>query len=159
MKIIGLKVTGYRMLDDNFSLDLRAREKVIGNDECLNTISIVKNVNMPTTTAFVGKNASGKSSVLDLIDMAYHIFDTGLVKYRQSDFAKEDIKLTIVYSDDDVQISLYKCTLVQPVNNTIFLSDARNCLFKDEKRFKRKSFRSEERRVGKECRSRWSPYH
>ena len=26
------------------------------------------------------------------------------------------------------------------------------------KKFKRK-FRSEERRVGKECRSRWSPYH
>ena len=23
----------------------------------------------------------------------------------------------------------------------------------------RRSFRSEERRVGKECRSRWSPYH
>ena len=23
----------------------------------------------------------------------------------------------------------------------------------------KKSFRSEERRVGKECRSRWSPYH
>ena len=26
-------------------------------------------------------------------------------------------------------------------------------------RFKRKQGRSEERRVGKECRSRWSPYH
>ena len=25
--------------------------------------------------------------------------------------------------------------------------------------FKRKLMRSEERRVGKECRSRWSPYH
>ena len=27
------------------------------------------------------------------------------------------------------------------------------------KRLKRKPNRSEERRVGKECRSRWSPYH
>ena len=28
-----------------------------------------------------------------------------------------------------------------------------------EKAFKAKRLRSEERRVGKECRSRWSPYH
>ena len=33
-------------------------------------------------------------------------------------------------------------------------------LFDDEKRGeKEKWYRSEERRVGKECRSRWSPYH
>ena len=29
----------------------------------------------------------------------------------------------------------------------------------DSKRAKAAQFRSEERRVGKECRSRWSPYH
>src|SRR5258707_2668073 len=29
----------------------------------------------------------------------------------------------------------------------------------NEKRFDREGNRSEERRVGKECRSRWSPYH
>ena len=35
--------------------------------------------------------------------------------------------------------------------------EARNELFKDD--FPREYQRSEERRVGKECRSRWSPYH
>ena len=30
---------------------------------------------------------------------------------------------------------------------------------KAEKKEKTDTFRSEERRVGKECRSRWSPYH
>src|SRR3989442_11414697 len=31
--------------------------------------------------------------------------------------------------------------------------------FEGEEKDRRGSFRSEERRVGKECRSRWSPYH
>ena len=36
-----------------------------------------------------------------------------------------------------------------------------DCLVSDEliMAFKKGSIRSEERRVGKECRSRWSPYH
>ena len=37
-------------------------------------------------------------------------------------------------------------------NSLDALSEAKNRDFSD-------SFRSEERRVGKECRSRWSPYH
>ena len=32
-------------------------------------------------------------------------------------------------------------------------------LYSDAKRFAKELLRSEERRVGKECRSRWSPYH
>ena len=38
------------------------------------------------------------------------------------------------------------------------IEDARSCAYSlaDETNF---NFRSEERRVGKECRSRWSPYH
>ena len=32
-------------------------------------------------------------------------------------------------------------------------------LLKEEIPFGRQNIRSEERRVGKECRSRWSPYH
>ena len=34
-----------------------------------------------------------------------------------------------------------------------------NQLFADHTNVWNKAFRSEERRVGKECRSRWSPYH
>ena len=30
---------------------------------------------------------------------------------------------------------------------------------RDQERLRKKQVRSEERRVGKECRSRWSPYH
>ena len=32
-------------------------------------------------------------------------------------------------------------------------------IWRIEKEYPKKIYRSEERRVGKECRSRWSPYH
>ena len=39
------------------------------------------------------------------------------------------------------------------------LETKNKCLIVDCHSFPEESFRSEERRVGKECRSRWSPYH
>ena len=41
------------------------------------------------------------------------------------------------------------------------LTDFRSAFVRDEDREQQiaAAFRSEERRVGKECRSRWSPYH
>ena len=52
--------------------------------------------------------------------------------------------------------------------NTIFVQQDRHCkhlrtaqrfFFSEQSSYRKKRSRSEERRVGKECRSRWSPYH
>ena len=41
----------------------------------------------------------------------------------------------------------------------IFIKDLRNQGKKGQIKNVKDGYRSEERRVGKECRSRWSPYH
>src|SRR2546426_3035584 len=41
----------------------------------------------------------------------------------------------------------------------ILLKDSAHLQEEETERARRKKYRSEERRVGKECRSRWSPYH
>ena len=55
-----------------------------------------------------------------------------------------------------------------PVNGTIgFVAPSFGCatepyytaFLNAQKKFQKMGYRSEERRVGKECRSRWSPYH
>ena len=58
-------------------------------------------------------------------------------------------KLTKNNSDAKFQISIRHRLIkgVLPFHTYLFLT------------YTQKSFRSEERRVGKECRSRWSPYH
>ena len=44
---------------------------------------------------------------------------------------------------------------VQGISSTSCIADNANILSRDTETY----IRSEERRVGKECRSRWSPYH
>ena len=43
--------------------------------------------------------------------------------------------------------------------NLFIFSDMGSAFIKDFNTYKSDQLRSEERRVGKECRSRWSPYH
>src|SRR5260221_3351107 len=57
--------------------------------------------------------------------------------------------------DQDLQLTL----LLQPANPTIYLRVVGSKNFSSEQLLGTEFGRSEERRVGKECRSRWSPYH
>ena len=59
-------------------------------------------------------------------------------------------KVLIKTSEGDIKVRLYDET---PQHRDNFLKLAKEGYFDGT------LFRSEERRVGKECRSRWSPYH
>ena len=54
-----------------------------------------------------------------------------------------------------------KETLLAGQKQELLKEEFKNWIFNDQERRNRlvKAERSEERRVGKECRSRWSPYH
>ena len=47
----------------------------------------------------------------------------------------------------------------QPLKMAEFMKDDFRAIFDNKHGTRRAIIRSEERRVGKECRSRWSPYH
>ena len=66
---------------------------------------------------------------------------------------------TVARADDDKPIQVTQ--MPQPAQQFIkqHFADSKVALAKMESDFFYKSYRSEERRVGKECRSRWSPYH
>ena len=86
-------------------------------------------------------------------------------KCRVKDF-KASAQLVNDYRDGDLQLDLTMALPENAVGNRVQLKlmEGKNSLFSDEKIITSLSdtllcFRSEERRVGKECRSRWSPYH
>ena len=64
--------------------------------------------------------------------------------------------------DDNVYIN-WNCLTYEPLpartRNDIRKNNCRDLFYYGAFRAGRESLRSEERRVGKECRSRWSPYH
>ena len=53
-----------------------------------------------------------------------------------------------------VILLIYRSTLAMHEDDQLFLGNSEAHMAKEQE-----ELRSEERRVGKECRSRWSPYH
>src|SRR5579863_10628003 len=49
--------------------------------------------------------------------------------------------------------------ILTPVLRSFSRRPARSCIAGPSRRWSSRTARSEERRVGKECRSRWAPYH
>ena len=60
------------------------------------------------------------------------------------------LQLPIIYDAKDLSFTLETADQVIPLTIQKAESSTDHCLYQ---------LRSEERRVGKECRSRWSPYH
>lgn len=80
MKILSIRVPlGYKMLSKNFDINFMTKTRVnkdMPGDELL---KLENNFYYPIETVFIGKNSSGKTSVLELIDIAYEFIETGRI--------------------------------------------------------------------------------
>ena len=116
-------------------------------------IRAVKNVSLDIKEgeifALVGPNGAGKSTIFNLISRLYkqnegNIFFDGKSLNQLKPFDMPDIGIARTFQN----IELFgNATVLQ------------NLLVGTNVRKSSNATRSEERRVGKECRSRWSPYH
>lgn len=131
MKIIGVKVSGFRMLQDNFVIDLRTKARVTKDDYEDEVINVFKNVDMPSSIALVGKNASGKTSVFTLLAYCNVLLHDGQLPYYRHDFSKEKIQLSIVFGDETC-LYLYEVEIGQPKEKLDNLFSRPSCLFFNE---------------------------
>ena len=92
-------------------------------------------------------NLAGHLQAPDFFDAERH----PELKFESKDIRREGDRLTI---DGEIEIKGH----TEPVEIAAVISEPINDPYGGE-RFGLKLERSEERRVGKECRSRWSPYH
>src|SRR5258708_37263070 len=82
----------------------------------------------------------------------------GLVYFRQDKFEKaEEVYRKLVAESPEAHTLFYNLGLIYFKLSR--LEDAESAFLKALELTKENPKRSEERRVGKECRSRWSPYH
>ncbi|MBQ4570567.1 MAG: ATP-binding protein [Bacilli bacterium] len=103
--LLKLKVSGFRMLSDDFTIDFVAKARVNCNEDSNEIIRIDKNLYTYSIIAFTGSNSSGKSTTLDLIRDTLILMKTGRWIYRNSDFNSSDIKMHIeFYLDGDIYI-------------------------------------------------------
>src|SRR3712207_818411 len=105
----------------------------------------------------VGPSGSGKTTILKMINRLLEQTEGNIYLERKNskDYNIRELRLNIGYVLQ--QIALFPNLTV--LENIELIPEMKNW----EKRIRREKaqelMRSEERRVGKECRSRWSPYH
>ena len=104
-----------------------------------------------TIMGFVGRNGAGKSTTLKSMLNFVHP-DAGGVEFFGLEFRNHELEIKERISFTFGEVNFYPKKRIRDVTD-VFRRFFRSW---DETTY---LTRSEERRVGKECRSRWSPYH
>ena len=135
--ILRIGISGYRLLKDGFEINFLSRSKVPSETLSSEVLQIDKSLYTFRTIGLVGRNASGKSTVLELIKKAHTYLETGRLLCLNSDFHKDEIKLSIDFYLDGF-VYFYDVVFTQNDPSPMLLSF---CLIKKE-RLKRIKYRS-----------------
>jgi len=139
MKILKIKVSGYKLLENNFELDFLNKARVRANDKEDEIIELLDNLYMPTTTVFTGKNSSGKSTVLSLLEFVNELLYKGRIKYNKMDFRANNIEIELYFL---LEKTIYKYSGKISVPSKNVLEETSYCNFSDEKLFSKPYFKT-----------------
>ena len=81
MKLLRVKARNIKNCKDDFTIDFIAKAKKNDEDKLYELQEIAENLYTFNTMAFVGKNASGKTTAIDLVSVCYWIIDTFHIPY------------------------------------------------------------------------------
>ena len=122
LNILKIKANGYKMLEKDFTIDFTAKARVYQEDKDKETIEIDKGLYLFRSTAIVGSNSSGKTTLLSLINKTFLFLQTGRWEYVQRDYKNNNIELEVVFYLDgklyDYSVSFGKITFdnISPAN-------------------------------------------
>ena len=95
MKLLHVKADNFKNCSDNFEINMVAISRKSDEDKEYELIEVADGLFVFNTLSFVGKNASGKTSAIDLLDVAYSLL---------SDFR---INKTYAFNDVHLLIDFY----------------------------------------------------
>lgn len=122
LHLLKVKVSGYKLLEENFTIDFTAKARVYENDKSKEIIEIDKGLYTFRTLAFVGRNSSGKSSILSLIYKVLRFLQTGRWEIYPFENKNKKIDLNVVFYLNGV-IYDYSVILENPQINTIVITN------------------------------------
>ena len=95
MKLLRVRASNYKNCCDYFTIDLVAKSKKTSEDKEYELQEIADDLYVFNTVAFVGKNASGKTSAIELMECCYSI----LSEFRLVDkhYNYDNVKLEIIF--------------------------------------------------------------
>lgn len=111
MKLLRIRASNYKNCCDDFTIDLTAKSKKTIEDKEYELQEVAQDLYVFNTMAFVGKNASGKTSSVELMECCYSILSDFHLEDKKYNY--DNVKLEIIFYHEDF---IYKY-------NTILKSD------------------------------------
>lgn len=108
MKLLRVRANHFKNCSDDFIIDLTAQSKKTAQDKEYELQEIAPELYVFNTAAFVGKNASGKTTAMELLDCAYSIL--GDFRLEDKHYSYDGVELEITFYHEDY-LYLYVTTL------------------------------------------------
>lgn len=112
MKLLYIKATGFRNIQSDCVIDFTAKSKKTSEDKEYELQEIADGLFTFNTVVFTGKNASGKTTFLDLIDCAYSILGNFAIESDKYNF--ENMRLVLIFYHEG-KIYRYSTDIVSSV--------------------------------------------
>ena len=107
MKLLKVSVpSGYKMLTKNFEIDFLAKARVDKDNPDNELLELEDDFYYPVETVFIGKNSSGKTTTLSLIQNVYAFMRSGRI-YNNFIDNENQFELSVVYYHDGVIYDYY----------------------------------------------------
>ena len=99
MKLLRIRTSNYKNCCDDFTIDLVAKSKKTSEDKEYELQKIAEDLYVFNTVAFVGKNASGKTSAIELMECCYSIL--GEFRLEDKHYNYDNVKLEMIFYHKD----------------------------------------------------------
>lgn len=138
MKLLKIIANNYKNCKNDFCIDMTARSKKTSEDKLYELQEVAEGLYTFNVNAIVGKNASGKTSVIELLDCCYTILSTFRLGNKHFDY--DNIEITMYFYYDD---NIYKYYTKLKSD----LSEVDKALFVNQRLYKKKYFKTNVKKI------------
>lgn len=100
MKLLHVKANHFKNCSDEFEIDFVARSKKTAEDKEYELQEIAEGLYVYNTMAFIGKNASGKTTAVELLDACYSVLGEFRLEGKPYSFEQVDLQIDFFYDGD-----------------------------------------------------------
>ena len=138
MKLLRVKASHFKNCCDGFTIDLTSKSRKTTEDKEYELQEIAPDLHVFNTAAFIGKNASGKTTALELLDCAYSIL--GEFRLEGKHYSYDGVELEITFFHEGF---IYRYETVLSSEKTM----GNQASFQNERIFRKAYFKTNARTV------------
>ena len=133
MKLLRVNANNFKNCADGFEIDFVAKSKKTAEDKEYELQEIAPELHVYNTMAFVGKNASGKTSAVELLDACYSILSDFRLEHKH--YSYDGVELEIIFYHDG---SIYKYEVTLESDSSL----GNKAVFRDEHIYKKQYYKT-----------------